>query len=156
MSWLPALPGHQQLHSLQWRHNGRDGVSNLQPHDCLLSRLFRHISKKSKLRVTGFCARNSPITGEFAAQMASNAENVSIWWRHHVLTMWNKRLIHARGMITPSSCHEMIWGANINFMDLQNNSAPLLDLSLFICKCSNKPSWALSLTWFNFNPNMDQ
>ena len=22
-------------------------------------------------------------TGEFSAQMASNAENVSIWWRHH-------------------------------------------------------------------------
>ena len=25
----------------------------------------------------------SPVTGEFPAQMASNAENVSIWWRHH-------------------------------------------------------------------------
>ena len=24
-------------------------------------------------------------TGEFPAQMASNAENVSIWWRHHEL-----------------------------------------------------------------------
>ena len=24
-------------------------------------------------------------TGEFPAQMASNAENVSIWWRHRVL-----------------------------------------------------------------------
>ena len=29
---------------------------------------------------------NSPVTGEFPAQMASNAENVSIWWRHHVVT----------------------------------------------------------------------
>ena len=27
---------------------------------------------------------NSPDTGEFPAEMASNAENVSIWWRHHV------------------------------------------------------------------------
>ena len=36
-----------------------------------------------KLRVTGLCARNSPGTGEFPAQKASNAENVSIWWRHH-------------------------------------------------------------------------
>ena len=26
-----------------------------------------------------------PVTGEFPAQMASNAENVSIWLRHHVL-----------------------------------------------------------------------
>ena len=32
---------------------------------------------------TGLCAGNSPETGEFPAQMASNAENVSIWWRHH-------------------------------------------------------------------------
>ena len=30
-----------------------------------------------------FCAEKSPGTGEFLAQMASNAENVSIWWRHH-------------------------------------------------------------------------
>ena len=45
----------------------------------------RHRSKKtSKLRVTGLCAGNSPVTGEFPAQRASNAENVSIWWRHHV------------------------------------------------------------------------
>ena len=27
--------------SLLWRHNGRDGVSNQQHHDCLLNRLFR-------------------------------------------------------------------------------------------------------------------
>ena len=39
--------------------------------------------KTSKLRVTGLCAGNSLGTGEFPAQMASNAENVSIWWRHH-------------------------------------------------------------------------
>ena len=38
----------------------------------------------SKLRVTGLCAGNSPVTGEFPAQKASNAENVSIWWRHRV------------------------------------------------------------------------
>ena len=25
----------------------------------------------------------SPVAGEFSAQRASNAENVSIWWRHH-------------------------------------------------------------------------
>ena len=68
----------------RWRHNGSDSVSNHQPHHCLLNRLFRRRSKKtSKLLVTGLCAGNSPATGEFPAQMASNAENVSIWWRHH-------------------------------------------------------------------------
>ena len=73
--------------SLQWRYNGHEGVSNHQPHHCLLNRLYRHKSKKtSKLRVTGLCEGNSPVTGEFPVQMASNAENVSIWWRHHVNT----------------------------------------------------------------------
>ena len=53
------------------------------------SRLFTQsfiqtqIKKTSKLRVTGLCAGNSPGTGEFPAQMASNAQNVSIRWRHH-------------------------------------------------------------------------
>ena len=38
---------------------------------------FRRRSKKtSKLRVTGLCLGNSPVTGEFAAQMASKGANV--------------------------------------------------------------------------------
>ena len=38
-----------------------DGVSNYQPHHCLLNRLFGRRSRKaSKLRVTGLCAGNSP------------------------------------------------------------------------------------------------
>ena len=70
--------------SLQWYHDGRDSVSNQQPHDCLLNRSFRSRSKKtSKLRVTGLCAGNSPVAGEFPAQRARNAENAAIWWRHH-------------------------------------------------------------------------
>ena len=70
--------------SLQWRYNERDGVSNHQRLECLLNLLFRRRSKKtSKLRVTGLCEENSPVTGEFPAKRASNAENVSIWWYHH-------------------------------------------------------------------------
>ena len=50
---LPAF----LFNPLQLRHNGRDGVSNHQPHHCLLNRLFWRRSKKtSKLRVTGLCA----------------------------------------------------------------------------------------------------
>ena len=61
--------------ALLWRHNGRDGVLNYQLHDCLLNLLFRRRSKKtSKLRVTGLCAGNSPVTSEFPAQIDSNAE----------------------------------------------------------------------------------
>ena len=70
--------------TLRWRHNERDRVSNHQPRKRLLKCLFRGRSKKtSKLRVTGLCAGNSRVTGEFPVQMASNAENVPIWWRHH-------------------------------------------------------------------------
>ena len=68
-----------------WRHRDqRDGVSNHQPHDCLLNCIFRRRTKKrSKLRVSGLCAENSPVTGEFLAQKAGDTEKVSIWWRHH-------------------------------------------------------------------------
>ena len=73
---------------LRWRHSGHDGVSNLQVHHCLLNRLFRRRSKiTSKVRVTGLCVGNSPVTGEIPAQMASIAENVSICWRHHAIYM---------------------------------------------------------------------
>ena len=88
------------INALHWRHNDHDGVSNHQPHGYILSRLFRHRSKKtSKLRVTGLRAGNSPGTGEFPAQMASNAVNVSIWWRHHVGT------IFFLGTLSSLSCH---------------------------------------------------
>ena len=39
--------------------------------------------KTSRLRVTGLCELNSPVTGEFPAQMAINMENYSFWLRHH-------------------------------------------------------------------------
>ena len=32
------------------------------------------------------CEGNSSGTGELSTQKASNAENVSIWWRHHGLS----------------------------------------------------------------------
>ena len=66
--------------TLQWRHNGCDGVSNHQCLDCLLR---CRSTKASKLRITGLCGGDSPMTGEFPSQRTSNAENVSIWWRHH-------------------------------------------------------------------------
>ena len=43
----------------------------------------KHQSSASLAFVRGI----SPGTGEFPTQMASNAENASIWWRHHVLNV---------------------------------------------------------------------
>ena len=69
--------------SLRWHHNGRDSISNHQPHDCL-----PFIQTQIKENIKAPChwplCGNSPGTGEFPVQMASNAENVSIWLRHHV------------------------------------------------------------------------
>ena len=61
---------------LQWRYNERKGVSNHQPHDYLLNRRSK---TTPKLRVTGLCEGNSPVTGEFLAQKPVTRKNFSIW-----------------------------------------------------------------------------
>ena len=72
--------------SLHWRHNDHDGVSNHQPH-CLFTQPFIQTQIKENIKAP----RHWPLcgeftgTGEFPAQKASYAENVSIWWRHHVM-----------------------------------------------------------------------
>ena len=47
--------------------------------------IHSHIKEPAEFRVTGLSDGNSLVTDEFPAQRASNAENVSIWWRHHWL-----------------------------------------------------------------------
>ena len=62
-------------HPLQWRHNECDGVSNHQPHDCLFTQAFIQVQINENTKAP----RHWLLCGEFT----SNAENVSIWWRHH-------------------------------------------------------------------------
>ena len=71
-----------------------------------ITRLFGCRSKKtSKLRVTGLCVGNSPVTGEFPAQMAGNAlmtsscyerlTKIGTWISEYVHGVtWLKLLIH--------------------------------------------------------------
>ena len=68
--------------TLQWRQNERDGVSNHQPHDCLLNRLLVQIKENIKAPRRWPLCGEFTVTGEFPAQRASNAEKVSFWWRH--------------------------------------------------------------------------
>ena len=80
---------------IQWRHNERGSTPNHQRLHCLINCRFRRRSKKtSQLCFSGLCAGNSLVTGELPAQKARIAENVSIWWRHHVhcKTCWS--LLH--------------------------------------------------------------
>ena len=85
--------------------------------------------KISKLRVTGLCAGNSPVTGEFPAQSASNAENVSIWWRHHAFCI---------SMVT---------------LHVSRDTTLYLHLTSFVG--TKQFQGPLSLIRINFNPNID-
>ena len=108
--------------SLQWRHNGRlKSPASI----WFFNRLFRRRSKKtSKLHVTGRCAGNSPGTGEFPSQRASNAENVSILWRHHVVpyapTVW------------PGSSSPVVY----NVMPVSVVQAPVVHGVCWLVQCS--------------------
>ena len=51
---------NKDIFSLQCRHNGCDSVSNHQPYDCLLNRLFR---RRSKENIKAPC--HWPLCGEF-------------------------------------------------------------------------------------------
>ena len=116
--------------TLDWRHNGHHGVSNHLPHHCLFNRLFRRRWKKpSKLRLTGLCVGNLPVTCEFPAQMVSNAEKFPFddvimiyllyirdwlslcwWWpgdnvRYHLHSGWRYLIcIHGKKYMP---CHRM-------------------------------------------------
>ena len=88
---------------------------------------------------------NSPVTGEFLAQMACNAENVSIWWRHH----------DASNFIEESSLHmytiacltfsEMHWRAAV-----ASSCVPYLIARLYIgTDCSLTAWWRHQMETFS-------
>ena len=72
--------------------------------------------KTSKLRVTGFCEENSPVTGELPWQKVSNAENASIWWRHHAYSTFLSSVLKQRTSTSSFSCPQTVhlydWTSN--------------------------------------------
>ena len=96
-----------EIDTLHWRHNDHDGVSNHQPHSCLLNRLFRRKSKKtSKLRVTGLWVGNSPDR-----------------WIPHTKSQLRGKCFH----LMTSSWHiyinsEDYWGQAIMFLSFQGHT----------------------------------
>ena len=110
----------ERTNSLQWRHPERDGVANHRRLDCSLNRLFRPRSNKTSN--TGLCEGKLPVNSEFPAQRTSNAENVSIWWRHHetYITSKSGTLIWTeikmyRGIITS---HSILWVHIFGFKEI--------------------------------------
>ena len=107
---------------LQRRHDKRERVSNHRRLNCSLNRLFRRRSNEaSKLRVTGLCEGNSPVTGEFPAQKVSNAETVSIWL-HHVLdlTTYFSTTVRNLGMESQERVLISAWIAIIFYFGLED------------------------------------
>ena len=75
-SWYPLFrfPFQCRTHIKLWN----DVIMHLKsPASRLFTQPFIQVA------VSGHCAGNSLVTGEFPAQKASNVENVSIRWRHH-------------------------------------------------------------------------
>ena len=70
---------------LQWRHNERHLASQITGVSIVCSSVGWGADQRKHQNYASLavCVGNSPVTGEFPAQRASNAENVSIWWRHH-------------------------------------------------------------------------
>ena len=92
--------------ALQWCHNELYGVSNHRHLDCLLNRLFRRRSRKTSNSASLAFVRGIhrwPVTGEFTAQRASNAENVPIWWRQLGLIKRDVLLYSALGNFIDNS-----------------------------------------------------
>ena len=78
--------------SLQWRHNGNDGVSNHQPRDCLLSDLFK-------------------------AQIKENIKAPRHWplWREFTIDRW---IPHTKGQLHGKCFHLMTSSYEVILKDL--------------------------------------
>ena len=113
------------------------------------------IKENIKPRVTGLCAGNSPVTGEFPAQRASNAENVSIWWRHHVNMYACRHNVRSSSDTNSSLIVLMAWYLSNHCWPIDNVEllficfwwTYLLYICIFICICnisvqgSGKGNW---------------
>ena len=132
------------LLTLQWRHNEREGVSNHRRLDGLLNRLFRRGSKKTlKLRVTGLCEGNSPVTGEFPSQRASNAKNVSIWWRHHDTKKVGKP-VHPQGeweSVCRGACDDRTMLTTPRTQDIWKHSIKLFLPEIYWVRLCTEMTW---------------
>ena len=110
---------------LRWRHNDHAGVSNHQPHGCLLNRLFRRRWKKtSKLCVTGLCAGNSP--GPVNSLHKGPVTRKMFPFDDVILTnkfLWNPRF---RGWEVHSPEHRKQWSHYIHCRPFQNKVHEIL------------------------------
>ena len=175
-SWYP----HDEKFSLQWHHHEHNRVSNHWRLYCLLNHLLRCRSKKMKLRVTCLYVGNSPVAGEFPAQITSNGKMFPfddvIMFRKILfifLLAWSTTPQQYGGQINnlpflwleinqrewntylkerKSTLIKKIytWGAHFNDFFHYNSKSREIYSEVVPFL------WPLLLTWFNFNPSMDK
>ena len=69
-------------------------------------------------------------TGKFPAQMATNAENVSIWWRHHALNIcvtrihWVSRTLQFHNEALTVWFYNNVWPFYIGYWNKMHLSSP--------------------------------
>ena len=109
----------------RWRHNGHGGVSNHQPHNCLLNRLVRRRSKTtSMLRVSGLCVRgihrwlvNSPHKWPVCGKCFHLMTSSWVGWTHRTMgKVWPKRTKELVFWCAILIAHQLLW---------QNMEAPV-------------------------------
>ena len=88
--------------SLQWRHNER-GDSQITGFSIVCSAVWSGADqRKHQSYVLPAFVR---VTGEFPTQKASNAGDVSIWWRHHYIRLWPCVRVWGLAIGVGMSCH---------------------------------------------------
>ena len=106
--------------ALQWRYNQHDGVSNHQPHNCLLNHLLKRRSKKKHQSSASLAfvrgIHRWPVNSP--TQKASNEENVSIWWRHHGCIIIILALLISSRHLTYVSMYIEYLSINVNYIIL--------------------------------------
>ena len=99
-----------------------------------------------------FCAGNSPVTGEFPAQKASDAENVSISWRHHILYVSVVRYCAMKNKIryNINSIGFMWFFFNVTFqLFIYGFDGLSLSLTGQLCKQTTLRQFFIILWWIN-------
>ena len=95
--YIPIIFQYGGMHSLEWRHNEPDGVSNHQPHDCLLNRNSDSDQRKDQSSASLAFVRgfhwwpvNSPQKEPGKRKLFPFDDVIlltNIWWGHHMITL---------------------------------------------------------------------
>ena len=79
---IPTFINHNELAKKRCRHGAYRSVFEHYS-DVIMGAMASQITNLTIVYSTVYSGGYLAVTGEFPAQMASNAENVSTWWRHH-------------------------------------------------------------------------